>query len=130
MFFARSVVDEVFVPSDLETMEMQEASCGRSTGVLAIRKGGKLPPPVRTEQYQLEYGTASLELPADGIELTGRRVVIVDDVLATGGTGAATVELVRKAGAEVAGIAVILELSFLHGRPRLPEVPIRSLLVV
>ena len=56
------------------------------TGVLAIRKGGKLPPPVRTEHYQLEYGTASLEIPADGIELAGRSVVIVDDVLATGGT--------------------------------------------
>ena len=57
------------------------------TGVLTIRKGGKLPPPVRTERYTLEYGTASLEVPADGIELAGRSVVIVDDVLATGGSG-------------------------------------------
>ena len=60
----------------------------------------------------------------------GERVLIVDDVLATGGTGVATVELVRKAGAEVAGIAVILELSFLEGQAQLPGVPIRSLLVV
>jgi adenine phosphoribosyltransferase len=70
------------------------------TGVLAIRKGGKLPPPVRTEHYQLEYGTASLELPADGIELTGRRVVIVDDVLATGGTMAAAHPRLEQSGAQ------------------------------
>ncbi len=56
------------------------------TGVLAIRKGGKLPPPVHAEQYDLEYGSATLEIPADGIDLRGRNVVIIDDVLATGGT--------------------------------------------
>ena len=54
-------------------------------GVLAVRKGGKLPPPVHHETYALEYGTATLEIPADGIELAGRRVLVVDDVLATGG---------------------------------------------
>ena len=58
-------------------------------GVLAIRKGGKLPPPVHSRTYTLEYGTATLEIPAEGIELAGRRVAIVDDVLATGGTVAA-----------------------------------------
>ena len=59
-------------------------------GVLAVRKGGKLPPPVFSETYELEYGTATLEVPAEGIELAGRTIVIIDDVLATGGTLAAT----------------------------------------
>src|SRR5690242_6248357 len=55
------------------------------TGVLAVRKGGKLPPPVHAERYDLEYGSATLEIPADGIDMTGRRVLVIDDVLATGG---------------------------------------------
>ena len=65
------------------------------TGVLAIRKGGKLPPPVHAESYDLEYGTATLEIPADGIDLRGRRIVIIDDVLATGGTLAAARPVAR-----------------------------------
>ena len=100
------------------------------TGVLAIRKGGKLPPPVRTEQYQLEYGAASLEIPADGIELAGRSVVIVDDVLATGGTAAATTELVRRCGATVEAVVVLLELGFLDGRAALNGLPVRALVTV
>ena len=64
-------------------------------GVLAVRKGGKLPPPVHSETYVLEYGTATLEIPADGIDLAGRNIVIIDDVLATGGTVAATVKLLE-----------------------------------
>jgi adenine phosphoribosyltransferase len=78
------------------------------TGVLAIRKGGKLPPPVLTEEYQLEYGSASLELPADGIDVTGRSVVIVDDVLATGGTLAAAHRLLERAGAQVLIAGVVI----------------------
>ncbi len=69
-------------------------------GVLAIRKGGKLPPPVHRQSYTLEYGTATLEIPAEGIELAGRRVVIIDDVLATGGTVAAARDLLVTGGAE------------------------------
>jgi adenine phosphoribosyltransferase len=99
-------------------------------GVLAVRKAGKLPPPVLTREYQLEYGTASLEIPADGIELVGRRVLVIDDVLATGGTLAASAELLTAAGAEVIGIAVVLEIEALGGRSRLAGHPVTSLLRV
>ena len=99
------------------------------TGVLAIRKGGKLPPPVRTVHYQLEYGTASLELPADGIELAGLNVVIVDDVLATGGTMVAAHRLLDQAGALVTSAAVVIELAGLGGRDRLAPLPVHSLSV-
>ncbi|MGO8963525.1 adenine phosphoribosyltransferase [Mycobacterium sp.] len=98
------------------------------TGVLTIRKGGKLPPPVRTERYTLEYGTASLEVPADGIELAGRSVVIVDDVLATGGTVAAAHRLLRQAGAEVTIAAVVVELAGLGGREVVAPLPVHSLI--
>jgi adenine phosphoribosyltransferase len=98
--------------------------------VLAVRKGGKLPPPVHSESYSLEYGTATLEIPADGIDLTGRKILIIDDVLATGGTIAATARLLGKAGAVVTGAAVMLELSALGGRERLQPLPVTSLYVV
>jgi adenine phosphoribosyltransferase len=100
------------------------------TGVLAIRKGGKLPPPVRTEDYQLEYGTASLELPADGIDVTGRSVVIVDDVLATGGTLAAAHRLLQRAGAQVRLAAVVIELAGLGGRELVAPLPVHSVAVL
>jgi adenine phosphoribosyltransferase len=100
------------------------------TGVLAVRKGGKLPPPVHSESYSLEYGTATLEVPADGIDLAGRKILIIDDVLATGGTVAATVRLLGKAGAVVTGAAVLLELSALGGREKLQGLPVTSLYVV
>ena len=97
------------------------------TGVLAVRKGGKLPPPVHTEPYELEYGTASLEIPAEGIELAGRNVVIVDDVLATGGTVAAAQRLLQRAGARVTTAAVVLELDALGGRGVVAPLPVHSL---
>jgi adenine phosphoribosyltransferase len=96
-------------------------------GVLAVRKGGKLPPPVFSETYELEYGTATLEVPADGIELAGRSIVIIDDVLATGGTLAATAKLLLHAGATVTGAAVVLELAALGGRDVLKPLPVSSL---
>lgn len=96
-------------------------------GVLAIRKGGKLPPPVHSRAYTLEYGTATLEIPAAGIEIAGRRVAVVDDVLATGGTLAAARDLLAAAGAEVTEAAVVMELLGLGGRERLVPLTVRSL---
>lgn len=97
------------------------------TGVLAIRKGGKLPPPVHTQSYSLEYGSAALEIPADGIELAGRRIVIIDDVLASGGTIAAARRLLERCGATVTSAAVVLELTALGGRDLLAPLPVSSL---
>ncbi|HMS76339.1 adenine phosphoribosyltransferase [Gordonia sp. (in: high G+C Gram-positive bacteria)] len=85
-------------------------------GVLAVRKQGKLPPPVHTVTYDLEYGSAALEIPADGLDLTGRRVLLIDDVLATGGTAVAAATLMRTAGAHVVRVSVIMELTALGGR--------------
>lgn len=96
-------------------------------GVLAIRKAGKLPPPVITRTYDLEYGTAALEIPADGVALAGRTVAIIDDVLATGGTLAASRDLLVTAGAVVTVAAVVIELAALGGRKRLAGLPVRSL---
>ena len=99
-------------------------------GVLAIRKGGKLPPPVHSRTYTLEYGTATLEIPADRLELAGCRVAIIDDVLATGGTLAAAQDLLSHVGANVAVAAVVVELSVLGGRDRVEPLPVHSLQLV
>lgn len=93
-------------------------------GVLAIRKKGKLPPPVHSREYELEYGSAALEVPANGIDLKGKRVVLVDDVLATGGTLVAARELLEECGAEVVGYVVVLEVAGLGGRERLAGSPV------
>ncbi|QIS04897.1 adenine phosphoribosyltransferase [Nocardia brasiliensis] len=100
------------------------------TGVIAVRKAGKLPPPVLVREYELEYGTASLEIPADGVSLAGRRVLLLDDVLATGGTLAAAADLFRQAGAEIVAAAVVLELTFLNGRERQGDYPVTSIVQV
>ncbi|MCV7265733.1 adenine phosphoribosyltransferase [Mycolicibacterium poriferae] len=99
-------------------------------GVLAVRKGGKLPPPVLSETYTLEYGTATLEVPAEGVDLAGRSVVVIDDVLATGGTLAATHALLTSAGAQVTRAVVMLELAALGGRTVLDPLPVTSLYTV
>ncbi len=87
-------------------------------GFAPVRKKGKLPRLVEQESYALEYGTDLLEIHADGL-ISGSRVLVIDDVLATGGTAAATVRLVEKLGAEVVGLGFILELAFLGGRRQL-----------
>jgi len=104
-------------------------ACQLGSGFVPVRKQGRLPGPTYAQSYQLEYGTATIEVHQDAFT-RGERVLIVDDVLATGGTAEATADLVRRAGAEVAGIAVILELTFLGGRARLPGCQLRSLLEV
>jgi adenine phosphoribosyltransferase len=104
-------------------------ACCLGAGFVPVRKQGKLPAETLAESYQLEYGTATVEVHVDAFQ-PGDRVLIVDDVLATGGTAAASVSLVRRSGAEVAAVSVLLELGFLGGRAKLPDVEVRSLLAV
>ncbi|MEX2457559.1 MAG: adenine phosphoribosyltransferase [Actinomycetota bacterium] len=87
-------------------------------GFVPVRKEGKLPWETHREEYALEYGTATIEVHQDAIE-PGERVVIVDDVLATGGTAAAAAALVERLGGKVVGIACLIELSFLNGREKI-----------
>ena len=96
-------------------------------GFVPIRKLGKLPWNTVGEEYDLEYGTATLELHRDAVA-PGERVLIVDDVLATGGTAAAAASLVEQIGGKVVGISCMIELDFLHGRDKLPGYDIFSLL--
>jgi adenine phosphoribosyltransferase len=104
-------------------------ACRLGAGFVPVRKQGKLPAVTLAESYELEYGTATVEVHVDAFQ-PGERVLIVDDVLATGGTAAASASLVRRSGAEVVAVSVLLELGFLDGRARLPDVEVRSLLVV
>jgi len=104
-------------------------ACHLGTGFVPIRKAGRLPAPVHARGYDLEYGSATIEVHTDAFQ-PGERVLIVDDVLATGGTAAAAVCLATDAGARVAGLAVILELSALDGRAKLPGALVTSLLTV
>jgi adenine phosphoribosyltransferase len=100
-----------------------------TAGFVPVRKQGKLPAATYSESYQLEYGTATLEVHTDAFR-PGDRVLVVDDVLATGGTAAATASLIRRSGAQVVAIAVLLELGFLDGRSKLSGLEVRSLLAV
>jgi adenine phosphoribosyltransferase len=104
-------------------------ACRLGAGFVPIRKKGKLPGATFAQEYELEYGTATIEVLTDAFE-PSERVLVIDDVLATGGTARATADLVQRAGAEVAGLAVLLELSFLNGRAKLPGLPVASLLTV
>src|SRR5687767_1446993 len=96
-------------------------------GFIPIRKPGKLPAKALKETYDLEYGKDALEIHEDAVE-KGQKVLIVDDVLATGGTAAAAAQLVRKLGGELHGLAFLIELLFLNGKAKLPAENVFSVL--
>ncbi len=98
-------------------------------GFVPVRKAGKLPGPTHAVQYALEYGEATLEMHRDAIA-QGERVLLVDDVLATGGTVAATARLVEQCGGSVTAVAVLMELSFLPGRETIGDLPLVALKTV
>jgi adenine phosphoribosyltransferase len=98
-----------------------------NAGFVPVRKAGKLPWDAESESYDLEYGSETLEIHKDSLR-AGERVLIVDDVLATGGTASATARLVERLGANVIGIACIIELSFLGGRGKLGDLDFFSLI--
>jgi adenine phosphoribosyltransferase len=95
-------------------------------GFIPVRKPGKLPAAINFVEYELEYGTDRLEMHQDAME-PGSRVLVVDDLMATGGTAAATVQLLQQAQCEIVGFAFIIELRDLGGRQKLPDVPIVTL---
>jgi adenine phosphoribosyltransferase len=95
-------------------------------GFVPVRKKGKLPAATYAENYDLEYGAETIEVHQDAFA-PGERVLIVDDVLATGGTARATAELVRRAGGEVTGFSVLMELGFLNGREKLTDLDVHAL---
>ncbi|WP_299540999.1 adenine phosphoribosyltransferase [uncultured Streptomyces sp.] len=102
-------------------------------GFVPVRKAGKLPGATLSQAYELEYGTAEIEIHAEDLSADDR-IMVIDDVLATGGTAEASLELIRRAGAQVAGVAVLMELGFLDGRARLEAAldgaPLEALITV
>ncbi len=133
----RAVIDEMAarLPADVDAIAAVEArgfllggalAIARDCALVPIRKPGKLPAVADRVDYALEYGHATLELPADTLP-PGAHVAIVDDVLATGGTVAAVCQLVERANATVSVVTVVLELTALNGRDRLPDRDIQVL---
>ncbi len=98
-----------------------------NAGFIPVRKPGKLPAETLSEEYQLEYGTDSLEVHLDGVE-SGDRVLVIDDLLATGGTARATCTLVEKLGGEIVGLSFLIELTSLKGREKLSPYRVHSLI--
>ena len=96
-------------------------------GLVIVRKPGKLPAATYQEKYDLEYGTDTLEIHQDAIK-SGQKVLLVDDLLATGGTVKATTDLLKKTGADIVGIGFLIELAFLNGRDKLKDYNVRSLI--
>jgi len=97
-------------------------------GFVPIRKRGKLPYQTHEQQYDLEYGSATVAVHVDALK-PGSRVLLIDDLLATGGTAAAAAALVKRLGAQILEIAFLIELGFLNGRQKLKDYPVRSLIV-
>jgi adenine phosphoribosyltransferase len=102
-------------------------ACKMGVGFIPIRKPGKLPAATHLIEYDLEYGTDTLEIHQDAIHPAGSRVLMVDDLIATGGTAGAAAKLIQKAGGTLVGCAFVIELKDLNGRKHLPNLPIVSL---
>jgi adenine phosphoribosyltransferase len=96
-------------------------------GFVPVRKPGKLPAPTHFAEYELEYGNDRLEIHQDAFH-PGSRVLVIDDLIATGGTASATAQLIQQTGSSLVGFGFIIELTFLEGRKNLPDVPIVSLI--
>ena len=125
----RPVVDKVVGMEARGFMFAAPVALALGVGFVPVRKAGKLPHATHEVAYELEYGEAVLQLHQDALA-AGDRVLVVDDVLATGGTARATCELVARCGAQPAAFAVLIELGFLAGRDALGDVPITALVTV
>ena len=120
-------VDMVAAPESRGFIFGATVAAELSAGFIPIRKPGRLPSEKQMEEYSLEYGTDSVEIHRDSIE-PGDRVLLVDDVLATGGTMVACTRLIKSLGGEILGVSVLVELTFLNGRSQLASVPLHSIL--
>jgi adenine phosphoribosyltransferase len=125
----RSVVDHVVGMEARGFILAAPVALALHARFVPVRKAGKLPRATVSESYALEYGEATLEAHLDGFR-PGDRVLLVDDVLATGGTVAATARLVERCGAHVHGVAVLMDLGFLGGRQAIGDLPLTSLMTV
>lgn len=118
--FGRGTIDKVVGIEARGFIVAAPVAYHSSAGFVPLRKAGKLPAATLTQDYELEYDTASLEVHRDAFE-PGDRVLIVDDVLATGGTARAACELVERSGASVVGLGFVIELAFLAGRAKIAD---------
>jgi adenine phosphoribosyltransferase len=125
--FAKSRVDLVVGIESRGFIFAVPVALALGAGFTVARKQGKLPWETRRESYELEYGSAEIEMHSDAV-CAGQRVLIVDDVIATGGTAAATARLVRALGGEVVAASFLIELAFLDGRKALDGTPVEALL--
>jgi adenine phosphoribosyltransferase len=135
----REVIDALIAPYADETIDLvlgieargfifaPSVALALNAGFVPVRKPGKLPAPTYRATYALEYGSDSLEIHQDAIA-PGQRVLIVDDLIATGGTTRAVAEMVERMGGTVVGLAFVVELEFLHGRDKLTQYEVTSLL--
>ena len=134
---AIELLTEKFAPGDVDAVVgidargfifAAAAATHLRAGFVPVRKKGKLPYQTHEQDYALEYGQASVAIHVDALK-PGSRVLLIDDLLATGGTAAAAAELVKKLGGKILEIGFLIELGFLHGREKLKGYPIRSLVV-
>jgi adenine phosphoribosyltransferase len=128
-YYGRGTIDKVAGVEARGFILAAPAAYHFGAGFVPVRKKGKLPSATYAQSYDLEYGAETIEVHQDAFA-PGERVLIVDDVLATGGTARATAELVRRTGAEVTGLSVLLELGFLDGRAKLSDLDLHALVTV